>query len=185
MSSIHDLKVDIYVLDAEQGARALAVVNFNIPQTIVSEQSTRYEAVLGEAANFIDDNIPHREGETVSFQVSATYYLKNSVTGEERVWTGSFNYTSADFALLSGPDFLPFDRDFFITEIVRCTTDPNHVASCLQWTDKETDWTFVKLCSIIVSCQALLSRHHEFFDRFNLIQGGRDNTRRATVIYPW
>jgi hypothetical protein len=183
MSSIHDLKVDIYVLDAQQGARALAVVNFNIPQTIVSEEGPRYQTVLGDAADFIDNHL--HQGEAVSFQVSATYYLRNSVTGAERVWTGSFNYTSADFALLSGPDFLPYERDFFITEIVRCTTDPQHVASCLQWTDKETDWTFVEVCSVIVSCQALLSRHDEFFERYNLIQGGRHTAQRATVFHPW
>ena len=183
MSSIHDLKLDIHVLDAEEGARAIAIVNFNIPKPVVSEE--RYEAVLGEAANFIDNHMLLEESDTVSFQVSASYYLKNSVTGEERVWTGSFNYTAADFALLSGPDFLPYERDFFIRKILRCTTDANHVASCLQWKDKETDWTFVEVCSIIVSCQALLSKNHEFFIRHNFFQGGRGARSRATLLYPW
>ena len=181
MSSIHDLKADIYVVDAEQGARALAIVNFNIPQTVVS--GPRYEAVLGEAADFVDRNLQPDQGEAVSFQVSATYYLQNGVTGEERVWTGSFNYSAADFALLSGPDFLPYQRDYFVGRVLACTTDAEHVASCLQWTDKETDWTFVQVCSVIVSCQALLARHNEFFDRHDLLQGGRH--RRATVFHPW
>lgn len=182
MCSIHDLKADIYVVDAERGARALAIVNFNIPQNIVS--GPRYETVLGEAADFVDRNLqPDQGNETVSFQVSATYYLQNGVTGEERVWTGSFNYSESDFALLSGPDFLPYTRDYFVRTVLTCTADAEHVASCLLWTDKETDWTFSQVCSVIVSCQVLLGRHNEFFDRHNLLQGGRH--RRATLFHPW
>ena len=188
MSTRQDLKLDIYIVDDEDGRRALVCLNFNIPNHIVSDAAGRYAAVLNEAADYLQDNVQQQQGNHrgISFQVSATYSLTNRVTGEEREWTGSFNYTATEFAVLSGHAFLPYDRNSFAQDVIRCTTD-EHILECLQWTDADTDWTFTEVISIIVACQTSLSRNHDFFIRNRLLRGAtrREKKRQLSIPHPW
>lgn len=184
MSGREDLKLDINVVDVEGGARALALLNFNIPYNIV-ENNLQYQNVLSDVSQFLETQILS-VNVGISFQVSATYYLVNRRTGEERFWSGSFNYTAREAALLSGQQFLPYtSRANFLRDVTRCTTE-EHILACLQWQDRDTDWTFLRTNSVVLSCQAILSRQNEFFQRNNLLDGAAGRFRRAiTRFHPW
>ena len=181
MAQREELKLDIYVVDIQDGARALLLLNFNIPNRHLVDPPG-YHQLLNEAAAFLQRELT---AQNITFQVSATYYLTNKVTGEERTWTGSFNYSSQNLAVLSGPDFLPFDGATFARRVAECTTQDN-ILDCLQWSDEDTDWTFSEIISIVVSCQTSLPRHHGFLLAHGLLQGGGGAARRRICLpHPW
>ena len=187
MLSREDLKLDIAVADIDQGRFGVAILNFNVPHPIVAAvDPAEYDRVLTSICNFLEEHFT-RDNRRVTFQVTATYTLRNLVTGDERMWTGSFNPGNSveNRSYLSGPLFQEFQRNTFLQEAKRCTTE-DHISQCLDWTDTETEWVFSQLTSVIFSFQTRLPRHHAFFTRFNLLRGTQGQFSRVrTVPYPW
>jgi hypothetical protein len=182
MAGREELKLDIAAVDIDQGRYLLLIANFNVPYNIVAGDEARYDDILARIAHFVSTNILPLQA---TFQISATYTLVNTVTNDERVWTGSFSHSSGQSASLSGPLFQDFEVQHFMRETKRCT-EQAHIAASLDWSEQDTDWAFLETQSIIVGFQAKLPAHHVFFDRYDLFREQRRGISRCrTLLYPW
>ena len=183
MSTRYDLKLDVCVADTDGGRFALLILNFNIPYTLVCIDD-QYLNILEDISNYLEQHFGLQQ--TVSFQTTATYVLRNTLTGEERVWTGSYFHAGPQKTILSGPNFYEFDRRTLRDVNLWCTTEEN-INRCLQWDDRETIWVFSEVVSIIVSCQTKVSAHHNYLITLDLLRDrpGEHGNRYATMPHPW
>ena len=182
MSSVEDTKVDITSLDIQDGNRELSLLclNFSIPHH-KQENPAQFQALVSDiseflALHFLPDN-------RVTFQVTASYYLKNRNTEEERLWTGSF--FPGNRVSLSGLYFQIFNSQNFFQKLVGYTAQANVLGS-LSWTHLTTEWYFLSIASFIVNCQVTVNYNHEFLRTFNLHSSRRRRQRRhVTLVHPW
>ena len=164
-------KVNITAL--ENGVNFLTVLNFNIPHSAVADNEHEFDELLRIVSNFLVDRFPI-EFHRVSFEVSATYHLLNSETGNRRVWCGSFSPRANQFSNLSGDVFVPFNPNTF-ANVVKHYCRLANVVERLNWTDQDTKTTFDGLISYIISCQINLHANHVFFRNYNLLQATDDD----------
>ena len=186
MSTVHDLKVDITSLDfpEERANSCLVCLNFNIPKRTHDNHQELYQ-ILGDISNFLTRHfLPDNR---VSYQVTASYYLRNRLTGDERLWTGSF--FPGNRSSLSGQFFQNFHQQTFAQKVNDYTT-PANVQQFFVWNHLPTEWTFSHVASFIVNCQVNISNNHVFLRNFNLqepgARGGRRRDRRHVILaHPW
>lgn len=155
--TIQDLKVDQTYLSSESSG--ILVSNINIPES----EFNNLDSVLERARQLISTD--YINVANIQFQVCATYLLKNSETGEQRQWSGSFNPRGNQLNSLS--PFQTFAPNFKTIVKNACSTD--NVYRRLRFYHVQTNWVFEKLTSIIISVQAVVSTSHSTLIRRNLI----------------
>ena len=179
---MQDTKVDITSLDIEgQNNRVFLVcLNFNIPEDKQADPE-QFQGLLSDISDFLRLHfLPHHQ---VTFQVTASYYLKNRNTDEERLWTGSF--FPGNRVSLSGPYFQIFNPQTFSTKLQRYTL-PQNVLQNLAWNHLDTEWNFQGVASFIVNCQVSVGNDHEFLTAFDLHSNRRRRGRRHVILmHPW
>jgi hypothetical protein len=157
-----DLKVDATTLKEENSI--ILFFNINVPLRIVqASQDTYYNTCL-QIENFINDNF--NVGESVYFQVTATYFIRNKKTGEEKLWGGSFSPRANSIAQLS--PFQKYIRNNTFANIV--VNASNNAEEKLKWVGKDTNWEFDRLESIIVNVQSSVNHGHETIERHSLLR---------------
>lgn len=154
--TIQDLKVDQTYLSSESSG--ILVSNINIPES----EFDNLDNVLERVRQFISTDYVNVVN--IQFQVCATYLLKNSETGEQRQWSGSFNPRGNQLNSLS--PFQTFAPNFKTIVKNACATD--NVYRHLRFYHVQTNWVFEKLSSIIISVQAVVNTSHSTLIRRNL-----------------
>ena len=179
---MQDTKVDITSLDIEGDVNEpiLVCLNFNIPEDKQADPG-QFQDLLSDISDFLTLHfLPQNQ---VTFQVTASYYLKNRNTEEERLWTGSF--FPGNRASLSGPYFQVFSPQTFSAKLQQYTL-PQNVLQNLVWNHLDTEWNFLGIASFIVNCQVSVTNNHEFLRTFDLHSNRRRRQRRHIILmYPW
>lgn len=159
----NDLKVDCTALNQVSDNTAknhkIVLYNINIPKLIV-ENDDEFRAALERSRDLIQRDFL---GESVSFYISATYFLINNHTGLRRLWTGSFLAENNRAAIVS--DFQDFSPDTFVE---RAFNNCQDVEDKLTWNDVDTAWSFDALHSIIVNFQCRVEKGHNIVKKYQL-----------------
>lgn len=172
-------KVDITRVAIEGTNSHLALLNFNVPA-----DHPNFDNCLLNIQTFLERHFPPPQPR-LTYQVTASYYLRKPDTEEERVWTGSFVAGSEQNCSLSGRLFLVYNRATFL-RTVRQSVLPENVEDCLSWKDVDTEWQFSHVSSFIVCFQARINVTHPFFLRFGMLPdtSGRSERRHHTLVDP-
>jgi hypothetical protein len=175
--------VTLYVVELRSTDHYRYLINFDIPVNIV--ESARYTEELNRIRNYIHVNFMPQPENCVSctFQVTATYILRKADL-EERQWTGSFFNSVDNRTVLSGEGFRHFIHANFINFVKNCTTQENVVAT-LDWQDADTQYSFDKLTSVIISFQVIVKDSNIRFHRkhgFGFSRNTRHYKRRVQVF---
>jgi len=151
-------KVDVLVWknDAQD---FLFMANFNVPRENLRDGSL--PARLGTIRACIEEEfafeIPLGR---VLFSVSACYSLVHAETGEQKLWTGSFQPRANRSTQLR--PFRRYAPNNFATEVT-AAVDEASVLQTLSWLGDDTKWTFEDLKSAIICFQARCrNAHHPF-----------------------
>lgn len=180
--SLHTLKVDgtaLPVVGEDRNGEIdgyLVVFNVNIPERMVYDVA-EFRRVLERTRDFL---LTEFQGNVVYYQVTAAYLLRNTRTGETKLWTGSFFPRGNQVAHLS--PFQTFDPATFVANVER-DASADSIEARLTWTDHETSWIFDSLISIIVNSQSGVSVVHPVLTRRRLITGNGANRRRANRVH--
>jgi len=135
------------------------IYNINIPKIIAENNQSRLNAL--ETVN----NLLRRDFQTtpVYMQITASYLLVHTTTGEERIWTGSFWSRGNSPAEIAAFDRVNYDT--FVQNTFRNSADVHHV---LRWVGRETNWRFESLISLILNCNCKVSKNDDILKRRNL-----------------
>ena len=183
MSSVQDIKVDITALNPEEN-QCPVILNFNIPSSVVEDNVPQsFDYVLDNIATYVGHHFLH---DAVLFQLTASYYLVNTKTGDTRLWTGSFFPAGNHSASLSGPFFQAFRSPQSFVERIKEFSLPQNIVTCLKWGGEDSDWTFDSIASIIASVQVKLSQDNVFIGNNELLNNRRGHNRRiVTKFFPF
>lgn len=147
----------------------LLISNINIPV----DEFPQLNQVLARVRQFISQeyiDLQHR----LQYQVCATYDLRNTLTGEIRHWSGSFNPRGNRHNILS--DFRPYNPDTFDEQIRRACSREN-VYSRLRFFHSHTAWVFERLTSAIICLQSPVSANHRTVQHRGLLDIARHGRR--------
>jgi hypothetical protein len=144
------LKVDSTCLKLYENF-SLIVYNINIPQFYLNDR--------GELSNVLD-RIKERlqqdfENLTSLYQISASYILKHSESGEIRTWTGSFFARNNALGVIA--DFQEFNDATFVRQ---CLQQLSNVEEKLRANGFDTKWKFDTLLSVIFNIQCKVAPNH-------------------------
>jgi hypothetical protein len=172
---LQDLKVDQTVLQSHDNSGIL-VTNINIP----SGELENIHHILHRVRQLIVSD--YNNINNIQYQVCATYELRNTLTGDTRQWTGSFNPRGNEFNTLAG--FRIFDHTFEATVIQASSTD--NVLRRLRFYHIQTNWVFHRLTSIIISVQSVINLTHPTLLRRGLLarRHGRTSRSISTFLLP-
>lgn len=178
------LKLDFTAIQ-NSDSNYIALLNFNYPIILV-QNIPAFERMLNVAGHFLQREFAGL-GNGVTFQVTASYYLRNKLSAEEKIWTGSFHPKGNGPAILSGGHqvYHPFVSETFATTVLSFATE-QEAKNQLTWTHHDTQWEFASLISIIVSCQVVLLKDHGFLRNHQLSEthtGRRRRKLRSLLLY--
>ena len=161
------LKWDITALPNFQNlSNAIVLLNFNLPQNVVLEnKNEELKTRLKEIEMFLTNNFESLE---VSYQLSASYWLRNDKTGDRYRWVGSFFARNLEAASVSGSTFIEFDANNFVQNTSDMLTNDNIVRS-LTTNFLNSAYHYDELISVRVSCQLLLPVDHKFLLQNDLL----------------
>jgi hypothetical protein len=169
-----DLKVDATSVPMDTVSRTLVIYNINIPRDVV------YSDILWRDAVERTDRLIHNDllpAFAIYYQVVATYYLTNLLTGEGQLWTGSFFSRGNNHAQLG--IFREYDNTF----IDSVSGDVENIEERLNWYDGDTKWVFDRLESVIVNVQAEVSISHPTLLRRHIFQNVSGRYIRTHVTF--
>ena len=179
------LKVDATAisnnLERNGPQRFLVIFNVNIPEHIVygggnGGGQDSYPAVLERVREFLKTE--YSNVNEIYYQITATYYLVHKISGDTRLWTGSFFPKSSAVARLA--PFQRFNEITFVNHVTQNTTRES-VEAKLNWTDQDSNWQFDRLASVIINAQANVTPSHPVLTRRRLVtHGGR---RRVHITF--
>ena len=146
-ASRNELKVDSTFLKLEQDS-VVVVYNINIPEHYLHDQAELIRVL--ERIQFVitrDFGIL-----SVLYQISASYILKQSNTGQNKTWTGSFFARNNTPGLIA--DFQQFNPATFVRQSLNQLIN---IEPKLRWNGVDTKWNFDQLLSIIFNVQCKVS----------------------------
>jgi|688.fasta_scaffold05428_20 hypothetical protein len=139
--------------------------NINIPAAVVNNPIGRLEA-LERARVLIESDFGLNE--TVDYQITGTYELKNVDTNMVREWVGNF------YAGLNNPsiiqDFQLFEGFSFVNTVWPLL---ENVGAKLLFNGRDSKWKFERLQSIILNVQSTVYENHPLLQKRKLLQGKR------------
>jgi hypothetical protein len=154
----HELKVDALSVPLTDSLRTdyIIIYNINIPIEYFNNAEEGYQ-VLNKVRNLL---LRDFYDSVVSYQITASYQLRNTQTGELRTWTGSFNARNNAPAQLSG--FEIFDNDTFIETSLDHIEDVDNRLTTFE----ETKWVLNQIISIIFSVQSKVKYNSQILNKF-------------------
>ena len=178
------LKCDATALsDERQGRRAILLLNFNLPKAVLDDREGELPRRLQELVDFLKANFA--TGETLYYQMSGTYWLRHRLNGTRYRWVGSFFARDSAAASLTGPGFLEFAPDTFVTDSLQ-TLQPDNVYRAATVNFLDSAWHFEEYISVVVNFQCVLSVDHPFLLRHGLLQQrGARRKRRHVTLFPF
>ena len=165
------LKCDITALPNSQNlSQAIVLLNFNLPKDVVElNRDTELWQRLEEIKSFLIKQFG--TAIQISYQVSASYWLKNKSSQDRYRWVGSFFAKNLEAASISGSIFLEFESGSgnFVQNVWEML-DSKNIINSLSANFLNSDWNFDELISVIISCQLLLPVNHTFLLQHGLLQ---------------
>lgn len=159
--SRNTLKVDAVSAPIEDPTRFtfLIIYNINVPHQYLEERETTTRNILVRIKDLLvrDFNQHHPV-----YQITASYNLTNSVTGEFRVWTGSFSVRDNTPAQITG--FLHFDPDTFVEESLENLQDFEE--RLVRAPELSSNWVLNSINSIIFNVQCIVDRESPVLSQF-------------------
>jgi hypothetical protein len=166
-------KVDALLVPTDDRDNFIVVYNINVPfrtfdtlesSTVVLERVKRL--LLSDFIQLI-----------ATFQLTASYLLLHRVTGEQRIWTGSFYPRGNAPAFLSA--FKRFHPDSFVQYSLDSLENVEH--TLLNWPNRgDTSWVFTQILSIIFNVQSIVPAEHSLISKFPL----RNHGRKSQIVFP-
>jgi len=172
-----DLKVDSTAVPFQtvNGERKYVLIyNCNIPWQVVRDDNQMTGALL-RIGNLLQIDLALCE--RVSFQVTASYWLRNELSGEMKLWVGSFFGRHNAQAQLTR--FVPFDPRSFVDTVFESTRDINNK---LKWFGVDTSWTYNKLEAVIINVQSQTTEKNPILSRRNLLDLNPRNKRNHELF---
>jgi hypothetical protein len=169
-----DLKVDAIAVPSRNSY--MVIYNINIPVAIFREPDLLRDALERSKRLLIADLAPA----SIFYQLTASYVLRNTSDGLERLWTGSFHAQGNRPAQLSG--FERFDRATFVQD---CIQSLFHVEEKLTWFGQDTSVVFDRLLSIIINVNTRVGTTHPVLEERNLlVYNARYTKKHRTFALP-
>ena len=147
-------KVDSVILPPNRDNARIVIYNINVPQYMLTPEQTlvlvleRIKSLLVRDFNSL----------SVVYQITASYILTHSETGQLKTWTGSFFAKNNRAGLVA--DFTNFNPISFIATSLDSLEDINLK---LQWNGLDTKWEFQQLLSVIYNVQCIVSNSSVFW----------------------
>ena len=144
------LKVDSTCLKVDRDF-CLIVYNINIPQLYLNDRGE-----LSDVLDRIKQRLIEDFGNLSSlYQISASYILKHSESGEIRTWTGSFFARNNVLGVIA--DFEQFSDATFVRQSLQQLTNAEEK---LLANGFDTKWKFDTLLSVIFNIQCKVPSNH-------------------------
>jgi hypothetical protein len=147
------------------------IYNINVPQHIVN-QPNEFLTTLQDIKNLVAGDFG---GGHVLFQITASYLLEHTETGQLRTWTGSFFVKNNSLAQVSS--FIVFNANNFVR------TSSLEIASLTQkltLQNGNTKWKFNRLLSVIFNIQSTVDPTNRLLTTRNL----KNPRRHRTFQFP-
>ena len=139
-------KVDQTVVYPSNSRSCLFITHIDIPHVEGQDQNE----VLQRIVPFLENEYGNQ---VFTFQVTATYVLRNPATGATRTWTGSFSPRGNEHGILQ--EFQQFERHSFTRSLLGVVSSSIPQLQALL-NVPETSWIVENVRSVIVNCQALV-----------------------------
>ena len=159
------LKVDCTAFKFQKTPKSLPQYivryNVNLPAGIVYDIEEREEALQKVKTLLLQDFLVT---DTVEYQITGTYVLKNKENGDTREWVGSFDITEN-----SNPSVLADFQTFKSEDFVQISSEILHNAD-VQFTEngKDSKWVFDSLQSIIINVSVIVDSRHSVLEKRKL-----------------
>ena len=182
----NDLKVDSTILN-QTNDYWLTLFNVNVPARFVTAANDNTNPELLNNAclkiiKFVNAFIKDNQNEQVLFQITACYYIVNTKTGLQRLWTGSFSPRENFAGQLK--QFENYNASTF-TNVVTRSCENFDVK--LTWIGTNTVWKFDSLESIIVNLQSpikiAIGNVHPILQRYGLVVQNGEFVKRRIVTF--
>lgn len=168
-----DLRIDTTAIYNDDNKDYLTIINFNFPVEIIRDNN-RFDTLARLMADWLETRFG---GTNLSFQLTASFLLVHTETGEQRQFTGSFNPRSNQVLSLEGEDFSIFTRDLFLRHVFN-NADEDVLRQKLTRPENNSKWEYHSLVSFIVSCQVSLRANHAFLVDKQLTTPNRRRIRK-------
>ena len=166
-------KVDGLLVPTDDRDTYLVIYNVNLPFRLFDTIGNT-TAVLERVKRLLSIDFVNV---IATFQFTASYLLVHRITGEQRIWTGSFYPRGNAPAYLSA--FKRFHPDTFIQFGLDSLENVEH--TLLNWPNRrDTSWVFHQILSIIVNVQSLLPAQHVLISKFPR----RHHGRKSQILFP-
>jgi hypothetical protein len=174
------LKCDVTALpNNAQPSSAIVLLNFNLPKIEIEDnRDTQLKQRLKEIEVFL---VKHFTNVKVSYQLSASYWLANRISGARYRWAGSFFARDLQAASISGAVFLDFDPVNFVQNTWKLL-DKANIYRSLTVNFLNSAWHFEELISVIVCCQLQVPIDHTFLIQHGLLKGRRNRSTKRIHI---
>jgi hypothetical protein len=174
--SRNTLKVDAVSAPIEdiQRTNFLVIYNINIPYQYLDERETTTRNILGRIKHLLmRDFVQHNP----VYQITASYNLINTVTGEFRVWTGSFSVRDNTPAQITR--FMNFDPDTFVGDSLEHLEDFEE--KLVRAPELSSNWMLNSINSVIFNVQCVVDGESPSLSQFP--RNGR-RTHRTFALPP-
>jgi len=171
------LKVDATAVQMESRnveRKYLLIYNCNLPEETVRDDD-QMRGALTRIGHLIQTDF--RSCEHVSFQVTASYWLRNPVSSEEKLWVGSFFGRNNALAQLSR--FTVFEPDTFVDTAFEST---RNIDNKLKFFGMDTVWVFHKLESVVINFQSQAFEKNPILTKRNLLLANKRNKRNHELF---
>lgn len=113
------------------------------------------------------------------YQLTATYFLQNRVTGQEKFWSGSFFPAGNARAAAANPAFQLLERGTLERQL---RGNPDDVLDWFAVPDVDTAWEVSRLASVVVNVNAKVRRGHPALGRRGLLDVVARRARRRRAV---
>jgi len=152
------LKVDAVSTTLERNNKFLIIYNVNVPYEYLEEEDVT-RRVLERIKQLLIRDFQHYP---VVYQITASYTLTHSITGQVRVWTGSFSVRDNAPAQLSG--FEEFEPDTFVDDSLNHLED--FEARLVRAPELSSNWVMSSVISIIFNVQSIVDQNSRTLNYF-------------------
>jgi hypothetical protein len=146
--------------------------NINIPAFVIHNPDLRRNALERVRVLLETDFNPT---DTIDYQITGTYVLRNTENNDTREWVGSFYAGLHNPAVLQ--DFQLFNSRSFVNTVHNLLET---VDEQLLYNGRDTKWEFDSLQSIIINVQSTVAEGHRVIRERQLQQGTRRRKFRQT-----
>lgn len=159
--------------DLKKSKDYVVVYNINIPALVVNDPAARQNA-LERVKMLLEEDFYNVQ---VDYQLTGTYWLVNSETGERKEWVGDFYSGLHNAAVIE--EFQFFNKNTFVDTVFNIL---ENVEEKLLWNGRSTKWKFERLQSIIINAQCVVPENHRVLYKRQM--GKRKKKFRNTFVLP-